>query len=76
MSQRGPGAGKIIAGIFLILFGSCVTLVGGGCTILMFGVVFQGPGGGGIGLLLISLAVLAGGLASIWAGIRLMSPRR
>jgi hypothetical protein len=73
--RRGPGPGQIIAGIFLILFGLCGTLLGGGCTVLMFSVVFQQPYGEGIPLLLVALAILAGGLASIWAGIMLMTGR-
>lgn len=70
---RGPGAGEIIAGIFLILFGLAGTLLGGGCTVLMLGMFAQTPGAEGIMLLLVSLAILAGGLAAIWAGIKLMS---
>jgi hypothetical protein len=71
----GPGAGQIIAGIFLILLGLCVTLLGGGCTVLMLSVVVQNPSAGGIPFLLISVTILAAGLASLWAGIMLIRGR-
>ena len=69
----GPGAGQILVGIFLILFGLCVTLLGGGCTIMWVYVLFSEGGafGGGILLFLVSLAVLAGGLVTIWAGTKM-----
>ena len=74
--QPGPGAGGIIAGIFVILFGLCLALLGGGCTILFIASV---PGFGSSGgveampLLLLSVVVLAAGLGLIWLGIKLMT---
>jgi hypothetical protein len=76
-NRDGPDAGGIIAGIFLILFGLCLTLLGGGCTAMFF---FSA---GGIGsssemwtmmpLVLIALITLGAGIALIWLGIKLMT---
>jgi hypothetical protein len=72
MSQ-GPGAGAILIGIFLILFGLCIALVGGGCTVLLVtdlnGVMKSGDG---VGFLLLSLVTLAGGLGLLWVGVKLL----
>ena len=75
MSQGdGPSGGQILVGIFLILCGLCVTLLGGGCTIMWFYLLAtQGALGGGSGpLFLVSLVMLAGGLVTIWAGVKLL----
>jgi hypothetical protein len=73
MSDEGPGAGNVIAGVFLILFGICVTLVGGGCTIMMiYEFTAIATGGGGL-LMLLSVITLGGGLALLWLGAKLMS---
>ena len=69
--SEGPSGGQILAGIFLILFGLCVTLLGGGCTIMWIYFIANGETGGAF-LFLISLAVLAGGLVTIWAGVKLL----
>lgn len=74
MNDRpGPGAGNIIAGIFLILFGLCLTLLGGGCTLLW--ISEMGPSYGGteaLPLLLVSIAILGAGVVLIWVGAKLM----
>ena len=75
--DRGPGAGNIIAGIFLILFGLCLTLLGGGCTVLWIGMLASEGGGAGdlysaAPLMLISLVVLGAGVAMIWLAMKLM----
>ena len=75
MNDRGPGPGEILGGIFLILFGLCATLLGGGCSVMMIGAVFDNNGGGLAPLLLLSLGILAGGLMSIWAGFKLFTGR-
>ena len=63
MSDRpGPGAGNVIAGIFIILFGLCLALIGGGCTFLFYG---EAP-------LLLTLIILAGGLVMIGLGVKMM----
>ena len=73
----GPGTGNVVAGIFLILFGLCLALLGGGCTLLMLSLVTSSGGGGGAGeaapLILISAAVLGAGIVLIWVGIKLMT---
>ena len=65
-SGEGPSAGQVLAGVFLILFGVCITLAGGSCTVLWIVFVFgEGSSGGGFGdggfLFLLSLATLAPG---------------
>ena len=75
----GPGAGNIIAGIFLILFGLCLTLLGGGCTVLWISTIGSAGSAGGndlynvLPLLLFSLLTLGAGAALIWLGVKLMS---
>jgi len=74
--RKGPDAGSVVAGIFLLLFGLCITLLGGGCTIMWLGSLasLSGPGGSGmLPMLLISLVTLGAGLALIWLGIKLMT---
>lgn len=71
-----PNVGEILIGIFIILFGLCIALVGGGCTILLVATLGEGSGDGGLAaLLLVSLAVLAFGLFLAWVGIKLMIGR-
>jgi hypothetical protein len=65
--------GNIVAGAFLMVFAILLILTGGGCTILLFAL---GPtSSDSIPLILISLAVLAGGVVAMWFGIRLMRGR-
>ena len=74
--KKGPDAGSIVAGIFLLLFGLCITLLGGGCTIMWLGSLsnLSSPGGSGmLPLFLLSLVTLGAGLALIWLGIKLMT---
>ena len=75
--DRGPGTGNVVAGIFLILFGLCLALLGGGCTLLMLSLMTSSSGGDGAGeavpLILISAAVLGAGVVLIWVGIKLMT---
>ena len=66
----------ILGGIFLILFGACVTLVGGGCTFLWIAEMRHLLNFGGIFLLFASTAILAVGLFSIWRGVRMLSAGR
>jgi hypothetical protein len=72
MSQ-GPNVGTVLVGIFAILFGLCIALVGGGCTMVLL--VTAGQLGGArdfIFYLLISLVVLAVGGFTFWLGIKLL----
>ena len=47
-AEESPSAGDILIGIFFILCGLCLALLGGGCTIFwiwaMFGGVMGSPG--------------------------------
>ena len=69
--SEGPDAGNMIAGIFLILFGLCITLVGGGCTLLLLSMSADLYRDGSWMLLLVSLVILGGGLTIIWVGYKL-----
>ena len=69
---KGPDAGAVILGIFFLLFGICLLLVGGGCTILWVVMLGSSADGlGAIGLLLLSLGVAAAGIFAILFAIRL-----
>jgi hypothetical protein len=75
---KGPDAGAVILGIFFLLFGTCLLLVGGGCTILWI-MMLAGASNGleEIGLLLLSIGVAVAGIFSILFAIRLFrGPRR
>jgi ascorbate-specific PTS system EIIC-type component UlaA len=77
MNEDGPDIGTIIAAIFLILFGLCVSLVGGACTVIWIGMMISEPGESmGVVLLLISAAVLAAGITAIVIGVRMLIKRR
>ena len=71
--NEGPGAGNIIAGIFLVLFGLCVTLLGGGCTVMMVWELESVVSGGAWPLMFLALITLGGGIALIWLGVKLMT---
>jgi hypothetical protein len=77
MSEQGPNVGLVLVGIFVILFGLCITLVGGGCTILLLTIGSGGMGGGGVGgefamFLLLSLAILGVGALVVWGGFKVV----
>lgn len=77
MNQDGLDVGTIIAAIFLMLFGLCVSLVGGACTVIWIGMMIsESPEGMGLMLLLISAAVLAAGITAIVIGARMLMKRR
>jgi len=71
----GPGAGAVIFGSCLILFGLCGLLLGGGCTLLILTELGSSSGMGGIQelgfFLFLSLAVLAAGVVTMRAGIKM-----
>ncbi|HEX4739386.1 MAG TPA: hypothetical protein VH331_17700 [Allosphingosinicella sp.] len=73
-----PGSGRILAGILLLMFGLCISLVGGSCTVLWLGELGANSDGWlGPLLLLVSLAVLALGIFAIVMAVRLFrGPRR
>ncbi|HVQ08074.1 MAG TPA: hypothetical protein VMS43_06530 [Allosphingosinicella sp.] len=69
----GPSPGAILLGIFLIMCGLGVTLLGGGCTIMWLAEITSIFSGGGAGLFFfaLSLATLIAGLSTIWLGIKM-----
>ena len=69
--SEGPNTGNVIAGIFLILFGLCITLVGGGCTLMILSLSTSMYQDGSWMLLLVSLVILGGGLTIVWVGYKL-----
>jgi hypothetical protein len=70
--KPGPDTGGVIVGIFFLLFGICILLVGGGCTIFWIAMVgSESANYGDLGLLLVSILVAAGGLWSIIFAIRI-----
>jgi hypothetical protein len=71
--NEGPNTASIIAGIFLILCGLCLTLLGGGCTVVMFSESMMQ--GGGMVFVLLALITLGGGVAMIWLGVKVMTGR-
>jgi hypothetical protein len=78
---EGPGAGAILIGIFLILFGICLSLLGGGCAAMWIAeLVGAGTVTGtasGIStvvtVLTISLVTLSAGVLLIRFSIRMLS---
>jgi hypothetical protein len=69
--------GAFIVGMFLILFGTCLLLAGGSCTILL--ILEMGTrlaSTDGVAWILIALAVAAVGVLAIIGGIRLCGGRR
>jgi hypothetical protein len=75
-----PGAGRVFAGILLLLFGACILLVGGACTMLWLVVLLDNQSWGhesGPGLLLVSLVTAGIGLFAVVKGVQLLrGPRR
>ena len=76
--RPGPGEGAIILGIFLIFAGLCLTVLGGGCTLLLAFQFFSAPA---TELYLfeffffLSLVAFAVGVGLTWLGIRLVKGR-
>lgn len=73
--SEGPSAGEILIGIFVILFGLCITLAGGGCTVLILGTLNGTDWQEMSFFLLLSLAILALGLFLSWIGFKLLTGR-
>jgi hypothetical protein len=73
MSQ-GPSAGAVLLAIFLILFGLCFTLLGGGCTLFWIWAMFQGGSHmqGSGGFMMIGLVTLAVGILLLWVSVKLL----
>ena len=77
MSQE-PNPARVVIGIFLLVAGICLVLLGGRCTIGVLGELGS-PRSGELdftGLALtISLLMLAIGALMVWGGVRLLKPR-
>src|SRR3954471_20546030 len=74
-----PSGGQVLAGFLLILFGLCLFLVGGGCTILWVTILASGSGLNGSespGLLILSLAAAGGGMIAIWQGVKMLRRKK
>jgi hypothetical protein len=74
----GPDPGTVIVAIFMILFGVCMALAGGGCTLFMLVNIvelFRYDGGYGLFLLFLSLGTLAIGILLIRGAIRMLGRR-
>ena len=67
-TERGPDPGRN----FLILFGLCITLVGGGCTVMWIAFSLHDHSSDAALLFLVSLAMLAAGLVTVWAGVKML----
>ena len=70
-----PSGGQVLAGFLLILFGLCLFLVGGGCTILWVTILLSESGlngSEGPGLVLISLIAAGAGIVAIWQGVKML----
>ena len=70
-----PSGGQVLAGFLLILFGACLFLVGGGCTILWVTILLSESGlngSEGPGLVLISLIAAGAGIVAIWQGVKML----
>ena len=75
---QGLGAGNILAGMVLILFGLCLFTIGGGCTALWVAMIFSSSfNTSGLGMLVLSVATAAAGIAAIVGGVKIWrGPRR
>jgi hypothetical protein len=74
----GPDPGTVIVAIFLIVFGACFALAGGGCTFFILvniSELFRYGSEGGFFLLALSLGALAAGIFMIWGAIKLLNRR-
>ncbi len=71
--QPGPSGGTVLAAIFLILAGLCLTLLGGGCTLMLLADMRMLTSTGGyFPFLMIALVILGGGIAMIWLAVKLL----
>ena len=77
MSEE-PNPARAVIGIFLLVAGICLVLLGGRCTIGVLGELGSQRGGDldltGL-VLTISLLMLAIGGLMVWGGMRLLKPR-
>jgi hypothetical protein len=71
---QGPSAGAVLLAIFLILFGLCFTLLGGGCAIFWIWAMIQSGSSmyGSGGFLMVGLVTLAVGILLLWVSVKLL----
>ena len=75
--KRGPDALDIISGLFSILCGLCLLLVGGGCTTLWIAQLLETRGdGAGFVMLAVSIGIALAGIVACYEGIRKLGRRR
>ncbi|MDB5693639.1 MAG: hypothetical protein JWO81_2702 [Alphaproteobacteria bacterium] len=67
---------NVLGGIFLIGCGLCLLLVGGGCTGLLIFMLMDTHGSGDLSMLVVSIAIAAGGIFAVVQGIRMARGRR
>ena len=72
--SEGPSAGAVLLAIFLILFGLCFTLLGGGCAIFWIWAMLQSGSSmnGSGGFMMIGLVTLAVGVLLLWVSVKLL----
>jgi hypothetical protein len=71
--SEGPNPAMVLIGVFMIVAGVCIALVGGGCTIFLIGdMLSYGRSGGLFPFFALSLLGLGLGGFMIWAGIKVM----
>ena len=74
----GPDPVRVVIGVFLLVAGICLVLLGGGCTISVLGELGRAHSGEldftGLALT-IALVMLAVGALMVWGGMRLLNPR-
>ena len=71
---QGPSAGAILLAIFLILFGLCFALLGGGCAIFWIWAMLQSGSSmsGSDGFLMVGLVTFAVGVLLLWVSVKLL----
>jgi len=77
--SEGPNPAAVLIGLFLLVAGVCLVVLGGGCTINVLVELGRSRGGSDhdfTGLVLtIALLMLAVGALMVWGGMRLLKPR-
>lgn len=77
--SEGPNPAAVLIGLFLLIAGVCLVVLGGGCTISVLGELASSRSGAEhdfTGLALgVSLVMLAVGSLMTWGGMRLLKPR-
>jgi hypothetical protein len=73
----GPGAGKTIVGFFLILFGLCITFLGGGCAAFFILEMFGSHSDPeSAGYVMIALLTFGAGVLLLRVSIRMLRGKR